>query len=84
LVQGTRVAYCATKFGLLDLLKSAGIELHAFPVKVISVLPGGIKTKLAKNARLLKTTSCAERTAKLEKTACENFKDKLRTEAASQ
>jgi short-subunit dehydrogenase len=64
---GNQSAYCATKFGLRGFTEALQDELHSFPVNVISVLPGGIKTNIAKNARVIKDGSVLKNTEKLEK-----------------
>lgn len=80
---GNQSAYCATKFGLRGFTEALQDELHAFPVKVISVLPGGIKTNIAKNARVIKDGSVLKDTAKLEKRLAKISKTTA-AEAASQ
>jgi short-subunit dehydrogenase len=62
---GNQSAYCATKFGLRGFTEALQDELYAFPVNVISVLPGGIKTNIAKNARFIKDGALIKDTAKL-------------------
>lgn len=62
---GNQSAYCATKFGLRGFTEALQDELHAFPVNVISVLPGGIKTNIARNARFIKNGALIKDTEKL-------------------
>jgi len=62
---GNQSAYCSTKFGIRGFTEALQDELHAFPVKVISVLPGGIKTNIAKNARFIKEGAVMKDTEKL-------------------
>ncbi|HPJ35478.1 MAG TPA: SDR family oxidoreductase [Spirochaetota bacterium] len=64
---GNQSAYCATKFGLRGFTEALQDEMHAFPVNVVSVLPGGIKTNIAKNARFIKNGSVMKDTEKLER-----------------
>lgn len=64
---GNQTAYCSTKFGLRGFTEALQDELHAFPVKVISVIPGGIKTNIARNARFIKDGSVMKDTEKLVK-----------------
>ena len=64
---GNQSAYCATKFGLRGFTEALQDELYSFPVNVISVLPGGIKTNIARNARIIKDGSILKDTEKLEK-----------------
>jgi len=62
---GNQSTYSATKFALRGFTEALQDELHAFPVNVISVLPGGIKTNIAKNARVIKDGAVVKDTAKL-------------------
>ncbi len=64
---GNQSAYCATKFGLRGFTEALQDELHAFPVNVISVIPGGIKTNIARNARFIKDGAVMKDTEKLAK-----------------
>lgn len=64
---GNQSSYCATKFGLRGFTEALQDELYAFPVHVMSVLPGGIKTNIAKNARFIKDGAVMKNTEKLEK-----------------
>lgn len=64
---GNQSAYCATKFGLRGFTEALQDELHAFPVNVISVIPGGIKTNIARNARFIKEGAVIKDTEKLAK-----------------
>lgn len=64
---GNQTSYCATKFGLRGFTEALQDELHAFPVKIISVIPGGIKTNIARNARFIKDGAVMKDTEKLAK-----------------
>lgn len=64
---GNQSAYCATKFGLRGLTEALQDELYAFPVNVMSVIPGGIKTNIARNARFIKDGAVMKDTEKLAK-----------------
>lgn len=57
-----QTAYCTSKFGHRGFLESLASELQAEdqPVRVTSVHPGGIKTNIAKNARVGKGVDPAE------------------------
>jgi len=50
---GSQSAYCTTKFGLRGFTEALQHELSDFPVNIVSVIPGGIKTDIAKNARYI-------------------------------
>ena len=62
---GNQSAYCSTKFGIRGFTEALQDELHAFPVNIISVLPGGIKTNIARNARFIKDGAVIKDTEKL-------------------
>ncbi len=64
---GNQSAYCATKFGLRGFTEALQDELYAFPVNVMCVLPGGIKTGIAKHARFIKDGAVLKNTEKLER-----------------
>ncbi len=64
---GNQSAYCATKFALRGFTEALQDELQKFPVNVISVIPGGIKTNIGKNARFIKNGIVLNDTAKLVK-----------------
>ncbi|HSA15131.1 MAG TPA: SDR family NAD(P)-dependent oxidoreductase [Spirochaetota bacterium] len=49
----TQSAYCATKFAVRGMTESLRQELAGGPVSVICVHPGGIRTNIARNARLV-------------------------------
>jgi len=51
---GSQSAYSATKFAIRGLTESIQNETRKFPVTVISVIPGGIKTNMFKNSRVVK------------------------------
>ena len=62
---GNQSAYSATKFGLRGFTEALQDELYRYPVNIISVLPGGIKTNIAKNARVIKDGAVMKDTEKL-------------------
>lgn len=43
---GNHAAYCATKFGVMGLTRVTRNELSPFNVRVLSILPGAVKTEL--------------------------------------
>lgn len=48
-------AYCASKFGIIGFTESLALELASTPLKVYSVLPGGVDTVLSKSIRNART-----------------------------
>jgi len=62
----SQTAYCATKFAVRGFTESLRLELQrsGSPVSVISVHPGGIKTNIARNARISKEGLDNEKFAK--------------------
>ena len=45
-------AYCASKFAVRGFTESLRHELHGKPILIMSVHPGGIRTRIARNARI--------------------------------
>ncbi len=64
---GNQSAYSATKFALRGFTEALTDELQKFPITVMSVIPGGIKTNLGKNARFVKNGVVLKDTEKLAK-----------------
>lgn len=64
---GNQSTYCASKFALRGFTEALQDELHAFPVNVVSVLPGGIRTNIAKNARFIRDGAVLKDTERLAK-----------------
>jgi len=62
-----QIPYCASKFAVRGLTESLRMELLGTPVSVHSVHPGGIKTNIATNARLVELTDKSEAERDLEK-----------------
>ncbi len=54
-------AYCASKFAVRGFTESLRLELNGSNIRVSSVHPGGIKTNIAKNARLGSKTDRSKR-----------------------
>ena len=79
---GNQSTYSATKFALRGFTEALQDELHAFPVNIVSVLPGGIKTNIAKNARVIKDGTVIKDTAKLAR-RMEKISKTTASEAAS-
>lgn len=58
-------AYCATKFGVRGFTEALQREYRKTPLNVICVHPGGIKTNIARNARMYKKGKLVKDTEKL-------------------
>ena len=54
--------YCAAKWGVIGLVKSAAIELAPFGITVNAVAPGNIRTPMVVNDAMVQTLSEGTRT----------------------
>lgn len=48
-----QTSYCATKFAVRGFSESLAVELAETNVRVLSVHPGGVRTNIAKSARIV-------------------------------
>ncbi len=62
-----QIPYCSSKFAVRGLTESLRMELLGTPVSVHTVHPGGIKTNIANNARMVEQTDKVEAVKDLEK-----------------
>jgi short-subunit dehydrogenase len=62
-----QIPYCSSKFAVRGLTESLRMELIGTPVSVHTVHPGGIKTNIANNARMVEQTDKVEAIKDLEK-----------------
>lgn len=51
---GLQVHYCSSKFAVRGFTESLRMELHNTPICTLTVLPGGVKTNIARNTPITK------------------------------